>query len=278
MPDVAGSEPNDLQVTANTGAARLSVPIPVPLGTGGFAPELVLEYSSHAGDGPFGVGWQLRIPEIRRTARFGVPAWNDAVDRFELADELLVSAGGGRYHPQTETFQRVMRIGDTWEVTETDGTIARYGTGTGTCVTGPTGVCGRWLLSEIEDANGNQILFSWSTEGDVRGVYLKYVRWTYRGGQSTEGPMREVEFVYETRPDVLHAFPGGVETRMSKRVKEIVVQVGGNAFRRVVPKYSIPADGYATHRTRLASIQIFGSDCTAASGSGCDLPPENWST
>jgi RHS repeat-associated protein len=278
MPEVGGSGPSDLQVRGNTGAARLSVPIPVSPGTGGFAPELVLEYSSHAGDGPFGVGWQLRLPEIRRATRFGVPAYDDAVDRFELADELLVAAGGGRFHPLTETFQRVLKLGDgSWEVTETDGTAARYGTSASTRISRGAGAnpIARWLLAEIEDASGNQIRFAWSPHGDLGTAYLDTVTWSYRGG-SPVGAVRQVAFVYETRPDPIHAFPAGVETTLTKRVKEIVVTVGGSAFRRVVLQYAA-STGYATHRSRLASVQVFGSDCASAGGAGCTgLPAQSF--
>src|SRR5258705_13692779 len=60
-------------VSESTGAAALRIPIAVPPGPGGLAPELALTYSSRGGDGPFGVGWSLDLPEVRCSARFGAP-------------------------------------------------------------------------------------------------------------------------------------------------------------------------------------------------------------
>jgi len=69
----AGTGGSDPIVSDSTGAASLRIPIAVPPGPGGFAPNLALSYSSRAGDGPFGVGWGLGLPEIRCSDRFGVP-------------------------------------------------------------------------------------------------------------------------------------------------------------------------------------------------------------
>ena len=125
----------DADVSQNTGEATLIIPIDVPKGTGSFQPELSLRYSSVGEDGPFGPGWSLALGEIRRTMRFGTPSFDDSpssTDRFELDGELLVkgTAPGGatEYRTQTETFSRIRRLGDSWELTFASGVTARFGT------------------------------------------------------------------------------------------------------------------------------------------------------
>jgi len=49
---------NSFAVT-ESGAATLSIPIQVPRGIGGMEPQLALNYSSQAGNGLLGLGWNL---------------------------------------------------------------------------------------------------------------------------------------------------------------------------------------------------------------------------
>src|SRR5262249_42934263 len=58
-----------------TGAATTRIPIAVPAGRNGMQPNLALVYSSLAGPGPYGVGWDLPIGRIERSTRLGVPAY-----------------------------------------------------------------------------------------------------------------------------------------------------------------------------------------------------------
>ncbi|WMU75285.1 virulence protein (plasmid) [Enterobacter bugandensis] len=83
------------------GAATLSVPLPVSAGRG-YAPSLSLNYSSQAGNGPFGMGWSVNMPAIRRRTRMGAPFWT-ADDEFLGPDgEALLPAPGDDGKPLTE--------------------------------------------------------------------------------------------------------------------------------------------------------------------------------
>jgi len=57
---------------AVTGTASLSVPIATSPGRAGFGPQLSLSYDSGAGNGPFGLGWNLSLPSITRKTDKGV--------------------------------------------------------------------------------------------------------------------------------------------------------------------------------------------------------------
>src|SRR5690606_29108461 len=73
------------------GAVTLSIPLPVSAGRG-YAPSLSLSYHSRAGNGPFGMGWGVNLPAIRRRTNKGAPAYDDS-DEFTGPDgEVLVPA------------------------------------------------------------------------------------------------------------------------------------------------------------------------------------------
>src|SRR5437899_12292367 len=56
-----------------TGTGSMTVPIATSPGRSGFGPQLSLAYDSLAGNGPFGIGWTLGLPNITRKTDRGVP-------------------------------------------------------------------------------------------------------------------------------------------------------------------------------------------------------------
>ena len=61
-----------------TGTGSLSIPIATSPGRSGFGPQLSLSYDSGAGNGPFGLGWNLSLPSITRKTDKGLPQYRDA--------------------------------------------------------------------------------------------------------------------------------------------------------------------------------------------------------
>lgn len=55
-----------------TGAADYSIPIKVPPGRNGLAPNLTLRYNSLQGNGWIGMGWDINIASIQRSTKHGV--------------------------------------------------------------------------------------------------------------------------------------------------------------------------------------------------------------
>ena len=70
-----------------TGTGALSVPLTLSPGRSGFGPQLSLSYDSGAGNGPFGLGWNLSLPSIARKTDQGLPRYNDAED----SDVFIIS-------------------------------------------------------------------------------------------------------------------------------------------------------------------------------------------
>lgn len=79
-----------------TGTASMTVPIRTSPGRSGFGPDLTLSYDSGNGNGPFGFGWLLPLPEVSCKTEKGLPRYEYAVrdsDTFVLGgSEDLVPA------------------------------------------------------------------------------------------------------------------------------------------------------------------------------------------
>ena len=145
-----------LAVDAATGTCATSVRIPFSPGRSGFTPALSLAYDSGAGNGPFGFGWSIGLPEIRRKTDKGLPRYchGDESDVFILtgADDLVpaLNADGTRttlsrivygasyqialYRPRVEgLFARIERWTDTasgdthWRTISRDNVTTLYG-------------------------------------------------------------------------------------------------------------------------------------------------------
>ena len=71
-----------------TGTGSLNVPIYTSPGRSGFGPQLLLSYDSGAGNGPFGLGWDLSIPSITRKTDKGLPLYQD-----EKESDVFVLSG-----------------------------------------------------------------------------------------------------------------------------------------------------------------------------------------
>ena len=298
--DLASQNAQDASVIQSTGQTHFRIEIPMPKGTGGSEPDLALSYASNLSDGPFGVGWGVELGEIRRAARYGTPAYEDAEDAFEFDGVLLVAHPDqidhpGEYRTVQESFARITHRGQSWEVDFPDGRTARFGTNQETRIRrggdrnpeDDMGEIGRWLLSELEDAHGNITRFHYDRDSDVGTAYPDSISYTYREGSDTPvggaGMVRRIQFVLENRTDewgrkeVIFGYPLSIETRIGKRVREIQSFVGSEIYRRLVLTYAKSAE-YTTGRSRLWTAQLFGTDCPVSMNpTDCEgLPPRTF--
>ena len=107
-----------------TGTANLSVPLATSPGRGGFGPGLSLQYSSGNGNGPFGLGWGLSVPQISRKTERGIPRYNQFPAPMDLAtdpqaaiteDTFLLSGAedlGTRREDGNSAYENPRREGD----------------------------------------------------------------------------------------------------------------------------------------------------------------------
>ena len=180
-----------------TGTGSMTVPIASSPSRSGFGPQLSLSYDSGAGNGPFGIGWNLSLPSITRKTDKGLPRYHDAEesDVYILSGAedlvpLLIEAGGSwrrdstprtvngvdytveRYRPRIEgLFARIERWtrksdDDThWRSISKDNITTLYGKTADSRIADPTKIFS-WLICESYDDKGNAILYAYKEEGD----------------------------------------------------------------------------------------------------------------
>src|ERR1700744_2852148 len=91
------------QANAFSGTASLGVPI-FASACRNFTPQLQLAYSSGAGNGPWGLGFALSLPQVTRQTRKGTPRYQDS-DTFVLSGAAdLVPLDQA---PRTDTLQGI---------------------------------------------------------------------------------------------------------------------------------------------------------------------------
>lgn len=184
-----------------TGTGSMSVPIYVTPGRSEFSPQLSLSYDSGAGNGIFGMGWNLSLPSISRKTDKGLPRYLDSKesDVFILSEaEDLVPAliyDGSewiedtpdygdvyddynikRYRPRTEgLFARIERWThiDTdashWRVISKENITYVYGLNENSRIADPENSSAnprifKWLITMSYDDKGNVIFYQYRSE------------------------------------------------------------------------------------------------------------------
>jgi RHS repeat-associated protein len=186
---------------AVTGTGNMSVPIAASPGRSGFGPTLSLSYDSGAGNTPFGLGWNLSLPSVRRKTDKGLPEFHDAVesdvfihsDAEDLEPVLIQPAGGpwerevlpqrvvngiayriDRYRPRSEgVFSRIERWTNAtvpqdcfWRSISRDNITTWYGRTENSRIADPADATRvfSWLICESYDDKGNVIAYEYKQE------------------------------------------------------------------------------------------------------------------
>ena len=190
----------DIAAAGPGGAATLSIPLPVSAGRG-YAPQLALNYHSRAGNGPFGIGWNLNLPAIRLRTNKGVPSYDGAYEFTGPDGEVLVPVltdSGARktrtaatllgadlggdftvhaYRSRTETtFIRLeywaLHSGagtDFWVLYDPDGQVHLFGRNAQARVSNPDNAfqTAAWLQESSVTLTGEQIYWQYRAEDDT---------------------------------------------------------------------------------------------------------------
>ncbi|NMF61148.1 SpvB/TcaC N-terminal domain-containing protein [Pseudanabaena yagii] len=182
--------------TANpvTGTGSMSIPIATSPGRSGFAPQLSLSYDSGAGNGIFGLGWNLSLPSITRKTDKGIPRYWDTEesDVFILsgAEDLVpvlndedkiadFDRDGYRirqYRPRIEgLFARIERWTNAiepadvfWRTISKDNITTWYGKTEESRIVDPSDKTHifSWSICESYDDKGNVIVYEYQREDD----------------------------------------------------------------------------------------------------------------
>src|SRR3990172_2698182 len=186
-----------------TGTGSMTVPIATSPGRSGFGPQLSLSYDSGAGNGPFGLGWNLSLPSITRKTDKGLPQYFDSLesDVFILsgAEDLvpvLAEESGhwtplssqrelfgqsyriDAYRPRIEgLFARIERWTNTrdasdvfWRSISKDNITTWYGKTAESRIADPLNPAAifTWLICESHDDKGNIISYIYKPEDSQR--------------------------------------------------------------------------------------------------------------
>lgn len=184
---VAGELSGEFTVSAQ-GAASYRIPIAVPPGVAGMAPQLALAYNSQGGNGLLGVGWSLeglssisRCPASLVTDGHVRGVKYDSGDRFCLDGQNLISANGlyatagAEYRTERENFSRVRSYGaaggntangPAYFIVQTKaGLTMEYGkTEDARIQAQGKSVVRAWAVNAMVDAKGNRIEFKYAED------------------------------------------------------------------------------------------------------------------
>ncbi len=249
-----------------SGAFTTSVPVTVP-SFHGLQPQLSLAYSSQAGNGWVGEGWQLTGASVitRQSGVHGLPTWS-GTDHYALDGLDLVACGTGgpqaatapscahavsgtiAYAGSIEDDRRISfspnASGGTWTVWQTDGTTFTYQP-----VTSSTSGVLDWRVTTVRDTSGNTVTYHW-TRSSGQQAQLSTI--TY--GDVVIG------FSGEARPDVITAADGDGLLTMSDRLARITETAAGKPLRSYRLTYVVHSR--RTRESFLHTVQQVGSDGT----------------
>ena len=191
------------------GGSSMSVPFAMSPSRSDFAPQLSLSYNSGAGNGSFGLGWDLSLPSITRKTDKGLPQYHDTAESdvfiFSGAEDLVpeLTENGDRfedrnsvsgytihrYRPRIEgLFARIERWtnqndpSDTfWRSISRDNITTWYGKTGESRISDPADSrrIFSWLICETYDDKGDAIRYEYKAENS-EGVDLSAANETNR--------------------------------------------------------------------------------------------------
>ena len=270
-----GAMPADFDVDAD-GNANYTLPIRVPPGLGGIAPQLALTYNSGSNsEGMIGVGWGLAgFSVIHRCATTlerdgsidGVDY--DGNDKFCLDGQRLVSFGSNQYRTEVDKQTKIIATGNSstptsFEVRTPDGKIFQYGSTHDSRIeaygTTPTYI---WALSHVRDRYHNEMTFTYIDEAEHLGY--RPLRIDYAKNATTGvGPHHSVRFEYADKASpIVPQYAAGIPTKNSQLLTQIKTYAGETLLR----DYEITYD-YLSRIQRPVVSQV--QEC---SGAGVCLP------
>jgi RHS repeat-associated protein len=271
-----------------SGAATYTVPISIPPGIAGMAPNLSLVYNSQGGNGIAGQGWELAgLSMIHRCSKTRIQdgharpihmnVMEDALPPSEqdrdgicIDGKRLFERESGSYETEAKDFSKITRSFNyqVFTVLTKTGETRYYGRHQQARVElpseegdPPTQQVAIWALDRVVDAWGNyfDVIYN-DAQRDFLTNGLRVTRINYTGNLATatpgcspndEGcPFSYVEFEYEPRPDVRHIRFRGWRIPRNSRLTRITTPIGKYILGYLDDDVMLPS--------RLASINYCG--------------------
>lgn len=261
-----GETPGELSVSL-TGGASYQIPIMVPPGINGVAPEISLTYNSQSGNGLAGYGWNVagvsvisRIPSTKFHDNIIDPMDFNNLDRFALDGERLVlksgsyGANGAQFQTENYSNLKIVSYGTSpfsantgpayFIVYYPDGSLAHYGNST------DSNSRTNYAITYWQNPQGVRI--SYQYEARDYNLYISSIKY---GGRHTS-VVNEIQFNYDWRRRYEKAFINGTIFQRKKILLSIKVFGQGIAYRN----YYLEHDKTNLDYQRLISVQEKSGD------------------
>jgi len=258
------------QSVSLSGAATYQIPLVIPPGTAGMEPGVSLVYSSQAGNGLLGYGWNLA--GLSAISRAGHTIYHDSDikgvdfndDRFLLdGNRLIVTAGDygaplSEYYTETFNASKITAHGTAgggpeYFIVETkDGKTIYYGNTPDSrfIAQGRTDVL-VWNINRIQDRLGNYIEFEYHKEGQTQ-QWIKEIRYTGNGDME---PFNSIHFYYSERDDKQLTYIAGSKVEQKVILDKIKVFAAHNLVRKYSLKYHFD---FYSHLIELKEFNSLG--------------------
>ncbi|MFZ5800824.1 MAG: SpvB/TcaC N-terminal domain-containing protein, partial [Candidatus Omnitrophota bacterium] len=236
-PTQAFKSSENFQVEPTTGTATINIPVAIPAGRKGIQPSVALTYNSGLPNGPLGVGWNLELGAIQRSAKKGVPDYgpNNTYTLLQGGgSQDLTSIGADQYRAKIEgAFMDFSQQGLGWVVRDKKGIKYYFGTTADSRIVDPTDQTHifKWCLDRVEDLNGNYLIIEYLK--DQNQLYPRFIRYIYTSPYPSSDYHAEVELVYnQAKSDYFESYLPGFKVVTAKQLDDIYVRVDGNLIRR----------------------------------------------
>ncbi|MCC6515986.1 MAG: VCBS repeat-containing protein, partial [Chitinophagales bacterium] len=216
--DIAGKTINTaLEVGVVAGSASVSlggnatytIPVYIPEGIHGMQPSVSVSYSSAAGNGMLGYGWNLSAYSVITYVTKNLyndnevaPNYIGGASPFLLDGVRLIPVGTNEFRTESESFSKITTNSATsptsFTVITKSGITIEYGTTTDAKLNNTAGVTVKWYIKKSTDNLGNYIEYEYNTENDEK--VLKKIIYTKNAAAASIIP-NEIVFTYATRID-----------------------------------------------------------------------------
>ena len=198
------------------GQVNYEIPIPALPGTGGIAPKLSVSYSSSTKSALFGYGFDLKgLSMVSRVPR---NKFNDDAagfvdftsnDRYALDGARLIQTSASNsvqeFSTENDCFSKIISYGlyenpDSFVVKTKDGLKYLYLSNTRILDPNTTKKALYWMLTKVQDTNGNYFTVSYTGNNDYHEIYPSRIDYTGNANASLQ-PYASVRFYYENSLD-----------------------------------------------------------------------------
>lgn len=226
---------NVADVSVNTGdvssgAYTYVYDLTLPVGHKSATPMLSLRYNSNDTglQSIVGVGWSLGIPAITRQNKTGADnLYTDNHFNSSLSGDLVQTSVVGEYIPKVQTGGQLSYLyeNDVWTVTDLSGNTYVFGTDSTSRQDDPADTTRiyAWYLSEMTDANGNKVTYSYTKDAGM--IYPGTI--SYGFDANGQNPLYQIVFSLTPAVSKPASYQTGFAVKRNSVIDEIQVMVGG---------------------------------------------------